>query len=258
MHIARSLITVAALFAALPASAQTFYSHPDAPRRGNVDKIILDERNREPYYEVQRVPRYAPPRGSRYVGTSGVYVLPGWDRRMMSDPYRRQAAPRSARLGVPHNPAQTRRAIPEQFRRQIVAYDGSEAPGTVIINTSQRMLYLVQADGSAIRYGVGVGRDGFSWSGTHQVTEKKEWPAWRPPADMLQRRPDLPAFMEGGPDNPLGARAMYLGSTLYRIHGSNEPWTIGQAVSSGCFRMTNEDVQDLYERVPIGTTVKVI
>ena len=257
MHIARSIITAAALFAALPASAQTFFSYPDAPRRGSVERIISDERNREPYYEVQTVPRYAPPRGSRYIGSSGLYVLPRDGRRMMVDPYRRERVtqPRSARLAVP---AQMRRAIPAQFRRQNVAYNGEEAPGTVVINTSQRMLYLVQADGTAIRYGVGVGRDGFNWTGTHQVSEKKEWPSWRPPAEMLQRRPDLPAFMEGGPNNPLGARAIYLGSTLYRIHGSNEPWTVGQAVSSGCFRMTNEDVQDLYERVPIGTTVKVI
>jgi lipoprotein-anchoring transpeptidase ErfK/SrfK len=109
-----------------------------------------------------------------------------------------------------------------------------------------------------LRYGVGVGRDGFSWTGTHQISDKKEWPSWHPPAEMRQRRPDLPEMMEGGPENPLGARALYLGSTLYRIHGSNEPWTIGQAVSSGCFRMTNDDVEDLYERVPVGATVKVL
>ncbi len=112
-------------------------------------------------------------------------------------------------------------------------------------------------NGQAIRYGIGVGRDGFRWSGTHRITAKKEWPSWTPPAQMLRRRPDLPRHMVGGVDNPLGARAMYLGSTLYRIHGSNEPETIGQAVSSGCFRMTNEDVTDLYSRVPVGATVIV-
>ena len=131
------------------------------------------------------------------------------------------------------------------------------APGTIVISTAERRLYLVQGNGQAISYGIGVGRDGFRWSGTHRITAKKEWPSWTPPSQMLRRRPDLPRHMEGGVDNPLGARAMYLGSTLYRIHGSNEPETIGQAVSSGCFRMTNEDVTDLYNRVSIGTTVVV-
>ena len=131
------------------------------------------------------------------------------------------------------------------------------APGTIVINTGERRLYLVQGGGQAISYGIGVGRDGFRWSGTHRITAKKEWPGWTPPAQMLRRRPDLPRHMPGGIENPLGARAMYLGSTLYRIHGSNEPETIGQAVSSGCFRMTNEDVVDLYNRVSVGTVVVV-
>jgi lipoprotein-anchoring transpeptidase ErfK/SrfK len=141
--------------------------------------------------------------------------------------------------------------------RQTVNFAGGYAPGTIYINTAERRLYLVLGNGQAIRYGIGVGRDGFRWSGTHRITAKKEWPSWTPPAQMLRRRPDLPRHMVGGVDNPLGARAMYLGSTLYRIHGSNEPETIGQAVSSGCFRMTNEDVTDLYSRVPVGTTVIV-
>ena len=131
------------------------------------------------------------------------------------------------------------------------------APGTIVIHTGERRLYLVQGNGQAISYGIGVGRDGFRWSGTHRITAKKEWPAWTPPSEMLRRRPDLPRHMPGGIENPLGARAMYLGSTLYRIHGSNEPETIGQAVSSGCFRMTNEDVVDLYNRVSVGTVVVV-
>jgi lipoprotein-anchoring transpeptidase ErfK/SrfK len=131
------------------------------------------------------------------------------------------------------------------------------APGTIVIHTAERRLYLVQGGGQAISYGIGVGRDGFRWSGTHRITAKKEWPAWTPPREMLRRRPDLPRHMPGGIENPLGARAMYLGSTLYRIHGSNEPETIGQAVSSGCFRMTNEDVADLYNRVSVGTVVVV-
>jgi lipoprotein-anchoring transpeptidase ErfK/SrfK len=141
--------------------------------------------------------------------------------------------------------------------RTTVNFAGGYAPGTIYINTAERRLYLVLGNGQAIRYGIGVGRDGFRWSGTHRITAKKEWPSWTPPAQMLRRRPDLPRHMVGGVDNPLGARAMYLGSTLYRIHGSNEPETIGQAVSSGCFRMTNEDVTDLYSRVPVGTTVIV-
>jgi lipoprotein-anchoring transpeptidase ErfK/SrfK len=131
------------------------------------------------------------------------------------------------------------------------------APGSIYISTSERRLYLILGNGAALRYGIGVGRDGFRWTGTHRVTAKKEWPSWTPPAEMRARRPDLPRYMAGGIENPLGARAMYLGSTLYRIHGSNEPETIGHAVSSGCFRMTNEDVTDLYNRVSIGATVVV-
>ncbi|CAN7687659.1 L,D-transpeptidase [Bradyrhizobium sp. LjRoot220] len=141
--------------------------------------------------------------------------------------------------------------------RQTVSFAGNYAPGTIYINTAERRLYLVVGNGQALRYGIGVGRDGFRWSGTHRITAKKEWPSWTPPSQMLARRPDLPRHMKGGIDNPLGARAMYLGSTLYRIHGSNEPETIGQAVSSGCFRMTNDDVTDLYSRVSVGTPVIV-
>ena len=148
-------------------------------------------------------------------------------------------------------------AAASPIRRQTVNFSGQYAPGTIYINTAERRLYLVLGNGQALQYGIGVGRDGFRWSGTHRITAKKEWPSWTPPAQMLRRRPDLPRHMVGGPDNPLGARAMYLGSTLYRIHGSNEPETIGQAVSSGCFRMTNEDVQDLYNRVSVGTPVIV-
>jgi lipoprotein-anchoring transpeptidase ErfK/SrfK len=142
--------------------------------------------------------------------------------------------------------------------RMTVNFDGGYGPGTIIVNTSERRLYYVTGSGRAIRYGIGVGRVGFTWAGVTAISAKKEWPDWTPPAQMLRRRPDLPRFMKGGIENPLGARAMYLGSSLYRIHGSNEPETIGQAVSSGCFRMTNEDVVDLYERVKIGTKVVVL
>jgi lipoprotein-anchoring transpeptidase ErfK/SrfK len=145
-----------------------------------------------------------------------------------------------------------------RYLKQEVDYDGNEAAGTIIINTPERFLYLVEGNGRALRYGIGVGRPGFTWAGIHSVTSKREWPDWTPPDDMLKRRPDLPRHMEGGPENPLGARAMYLGSTLYRIHGSNEPWTIGTAVSSGCIRMRNEDVIDLYDRVKVGAKVVVI
>jgi lipoprotein-anchoring transpeptidase ErfK/SrfK len=141
--------------------------------------------------------------------------------------------------------------------RETVAYAGKEKPGTIVVSTRQRRLYYVLGQGTAIRYGVGVGRQGLSWSGVKTVTMKKEWPDWRPPAQMLARRPDLPRYMAGGQDNPLGARALYLGSSLYRIHGSNEPETMGAAVSSGCIRMTNKDVVDLYDRVRVGTKVVV-
>jgi lipoprotein-anchoring transpeptidase ErfK/SrfK len=152
----------------------------------------------------------------------------------------------------------SRAAMNPRFQRQEVQYDGKEKPGTVIINTRERLLYLVKDDGKALRYGIGVGRPGFTWAGVHHVSSKKEWPDWRPPQEMLKRQPHLPRYMPGGPDNPLGARAMYLGSTLYRIHGSNEPWTIGQAVSSGCIRMRNEDVVHLYNQIKVGTRVVVI
>jgi lipoprotein-anchoring transpeptidase ErfK/SrfK len=148
--------------------------------------------------------------------------------------------------------------VDPRYLRQVVSYDGRERPGTVVINTRERMLYLVQENGQAVRYGIGVGRPGFAWAGSHTITNMREWPDWRPPEEMLRRQPNLPRHMRGGPDNPLGARAMYLGSTLYRIHGSNEPWTIGQAVSSGCIRMRNEDVIDLYQRVRVGKRVVVL
>jgi lipoprotein-anchoring transpeptidase ErfK/SrfK len=142
--------------------------------------------------------------------------------------------------------------------RQRVEFNGGYAPGTIVISTTERRLYYVTKPGEAIEYGVGVGRPGFEWTGTKTVTRKAEWPSWTPPAEMRVRRPDLPAYMSGGVDNPLGARALYLGSSLYRIHGSNEPDTIGQAVSSGCIRMTNEDVVDLYNRVKVGAKVVVL
>jgi lipoprotein-anchoring transpeptidase ErfK/SrfK len=148
--------------------------------------------------------------------------------------------------------------VDPRYLRREVDYRGKEPPGTIVIDTPEFFLYLVEADGKAMRYGIGVGRPGFTWAGEHKVSAKREWPDWVPPPEMLERQPGLPHFMAGGPDNPLGARALYLGSTLYRIHGSNEPWTIGHQVSSGCIRLRNEDVIDLYSRVKVGATVVVL
>ncbi|WP_439573253.1 L,D-transpeptidase [Phreatobacter sp.] len=179
-------------------------------------------------------------------------AAPAANASVLIDPDTRQ--PMSALPFTAPREAARAPAIP----REVVAFSGAYAPGTVVVNTSERRLYFVLGNGQAVRYGVGVGRPGFDWAGTQTISRKQEWPDWRPPVQMLQRRPDLPRFMAGGPDNPLGARAMYLGSSLYRIHGSNEPHTIGQAVSSGCIRMLNEDVVDLYNRVRVGTRVVVL
>ena len=163
---------------------------------------------------------------------------------------------------APQEKSAVRRAMNPIYLPQEVAYAGREKPGTIIIDTTQNFLFLVEEGGRARRYGVGTGKPGFEWAGSHKVTRKAEWPDWRPPAEMIAREREkgrnLPAHMAGGPENPLGARALYLGSTLYRIHGTNQPWTIGQAVSSGCIRMRNEDVVDLYERVGVGTRVVVM
>jgi len=142
-----------------------------------------------------------------------------------------------------------------EFRKTAVLYRTNEPPGTIIVQTAERHLYLIQGNGRALRYGIGVGREGFQWQGLVTITQKKEWPDWTPPPEMIARQPYLPRFMAGGPGNPLGARAMYLGTTVYRIHGTNRPDTIGTAVSSGCFRLVNTDVADLYERVPVGSKV---
>jgi lipoprotein-anchoring transpeptidase ErfK/SrfK len=147
--------------------------------------------------------------------------------------------------------------IGTHFPREVVSYNENLAPGTVVVNQTQRRLYYVLGGGRAIRYAIAVGKEGFAWAGTSTVSAKREWPDWNPPAEMRQRRPDLPVHMAGGPNNPLGARALYLGDTLYRIHGTNEPWYMGTAQSSGCIRMTNDDVIDLYNRTQIGATVIV-
>jgi lipoprotein-anchoring transpeptidase ErfK/SrfK len=147
--------------------------------------------------------------------------------------------------------------LPAEYQKQVVFFRTTEAPGTIIVHTSKRFLYLVQPNSRAIRYGIGVGRDGFQWSGLKRIVRKAEWPNWVPPPEMIERQPYLPRWMAGGPGNPLGARALYIGGTVYRIHGTNQPQTIGSAVSSGCFRLVNPDVTDLYDRVPVGTKVVV-
>ena len=144
-----------------------------------------------------------------------------------------------------------------EWQKQMVLYRSTEPPGTIIVSTAERHLYLIQPGGRAIRYGIGVGRDGFQWQGLLKITRKQEWPDWTPPEEMIQRQPYLPRWMAGGPGNPLGARALYLGNTVYRIHGTNQPQTIGSAVSSGCFRLANPEIVDLYDRVPVGTRVIV-
>ena len=180
------------------------------------------------------------------------YEQQPYDQRPLYAPQPQQIMPEQDASETAHP------ALDPKFEKQLVDYHGKETAGTVVIDTSSKFLYLVQDDGTALRYGVGVGKQGFLWAGVKTITAKKEWPDWTPPKEMLQRRPDLPRHMEGGPQNPLGARAMYLGSSLYRIHGSNEPWTIGTNVSSGCIRMRNQDVIDLYGRVHVGAKVVVI
>jgi len=228
--------------------AAVIYARPPQPtayaRRSNVGgggllEFLFGERpaqgrvyRREPVYQQQ--PSYYVPHGG---------LLPPMGRPQMQQ--EEALDPRQ-------------RSFDPQYEKQLVGYSGREHAGTIVIDTPNKFLYLVQDNGRALRYGIGVGRPGFTWSGTKTISAKREWPGWTPPREMLARRPDLPRYMEGGPENPLGARAMYLGSSLYRIHGSNEPWTIGTNVSSGCIRMRNEDVIDLYGRVGVGTKVVVI
>ena len=159
--------------------------------------------------------------------------------------------------GVKYNFSSQPWKLDEKFLPQVVSYTSDEKPGTIVVYTRRKHLYLVLGKDKAKRYGIGVGRWGFKWSGTEKITRKAEWPDWIPPAEMRVREPDLPKRMKGGPDNPLGARALYLGNTLYRIHGTSQPWTIGTAVSSGCIRLRNEDVEDLYKRVKVGSKVIV-
>ena len=227
------------VLAAVPASAQANSSNGPFPALMN-SLFGSDGSRAAPRRSYQ--PRRAAP-------------LPrGYNRRAAPLPDRGQRARTSNRA-----PRQaSRRGFDPRYERRVVNYQTSEKPGTIVIDKSSKYLYLVQGGGKAIRYGVGVGRPGFSWRGTYRITRKAEWPSWRPPAAMRQRQPWLPTYMEGGPGNPMGARALYIGDTLYRVHGTNEPWTIGQEMSSGCIRLRNQDVIHLYERVKVGAKIKVI
>jgi lipoprotein-anchoring transpeptidase ErfK/SrfK len=208
----------------------------------------------QPSYH-QQAPAYAQP----------VYLSQGYSQSLPVETYARpQVEPRAAyqqpiqQAALDPDFRQGARGLDPKFLPQVVAYSQNHRPGTIIVDTTEKFLYLVEGDGKARRYGIGVGRPGFEWKGIKSITRKTEWPDWRPPEEMKKRRPDLPDFMPGGLENPMGARGLYLGSSLYRIHGTNEPNTIGQAVSSGCFRMRNEDVTDLYDRVRIGAKVIVM
>jgi lipoprotein-anchoring transpeptidase ErfK/SrfK len=201
-------------------------------------------------YSGELVP--AEPEPAQAYGTPHSYGAPQTYGSPAPSPY-------GSAYGAPQaDPSRIARAVAPEFLRQEVPFTGPQKPGTIVIDTAGKHLYLVQSGQRALRYGIGVGRPGFAWSGLKTVSRKAEWPDWTPPPEMLARRPDLPRHMAGGPENPLGARALYLGSSLYRIHGTNEPNTIGQSVSSGCIRMMNEDVIDLYGRVPVGTRVVVL
>ncbi len=244
MRLAPSALALALALGSGAAQAQVMYNQPRSGQYGGgFIELLMTGRDPGPAARQPSAP-----------ATAYRYADPFGEPAPEPQPERRRTA---ALPAAPYEAVPLREPAPE-YRRQTVSYDGSEAPGTIVIDTPSRFLYLVEGNGQAVRYGIGVGRPGFAWSGIKTITAKKEWPGWTPPPEMLKRRPDLPRHMEGGPANPLGARAMYLGSSLYRIHGTNEPHTIGQNVSSGCIRMMNEDVTDLYERVRVGTRVKVI
>ena len=236
-----------------------YYPARVAPVRGYDGRIDLATHARPPagggYARGGSAPMAYRPSADRYGGW-GFGAAGSGGVRPSDDGVEAHAEPADAGYAPDARPM--RAGIDPMYRRQEVAYPGDQSPGTVVIDTANKFLYLVEGGGQALRYGIGVAKPGFLWSGTHTITRKAEWPDWTPPAEMLGRRPDLPRHMEGGMANPLGARAMYLGSTLYRIHGTNEPDTIGTNVSSGCIRLINADVADLYARVRVGTRVVVM
>ena len=204
---------------------------------------------------------YAPPPAQGGYAPQPSYAPPRPPSAIEASPGATGSIPRGAVAGLPPEDQPEigkPKQLPPQFRRQLVEYKTKEPAGTIIIDTPSTFLYYVNGDGTAVRYGIGVGRDGFTWAGTEKVSRMAEWPDWHPPAEMIERQPYLPRFMAGGESNPMGARALYLGKTVYRVHGTNQPSTIGQFVSSGCIRMLNEDVMDLYTRVKVGTKVVVL
>jgi len=227
------------IYADRPAPVRTGYAERSNMGGGFIEFLFGDGQNQ----------------GERYQQAPVYQQQPSYEARRPLFPQAepQQGIPQQEQAGDP-----TQRPFDPKYEKQLVDYNGKESPGTIVVDTPNKFLFLVQGNGKALRYGIGVGKPGFTWSGVKQISAKKEWPDWTPPPEMLVRRPDLPRHMEGGPQNPLGARAMYLGSSLYRIHGSNEPWTIGTNVSSGCIRMRNEDVIDLYGRVNVGARVIVI
>jgi lipoprotein-anchoring transpeptidase ErfK/SrfK len=268
----RRLILVAAAVAATAtcASAQTIPRYGDMTAStsgsqlgGGFIEMLMTGRNPAPRAQQEPVPPlpgYAQPRPMP-APRGAVAGFPVTHRGNMELSMEPQAQPRrggTQQAALNPEMRQVERSLDPRFLPQVVDYDGPHRTGTVVIDTTTKYLYLVEGGGKARRYGIGVGRPGFEWAGTKSITRKAEWPDWRPPAEMLKRRPDLPTYMAGGAENPMGARGLYLGSSLYRIHGTNEPHTIGQAVSSGCIRMRNEDVTDLYDRVRVGTRVIVM
>jgi lipoprotein-anchoring transpeptidase ErfK/SrfK len=243
---------VAALIAAQPVLANPNAASPNLG--GGFIELLLTGRT------PGSRPSPAPQAQAAVQVPASPYGAPPVYRALPSEPYQPQANPRPEARQAALNPdfRQVERSLDPQYLPQMVDYSANHSAGTVVIDTNTKFLYLVEGQGKARRYGIGVGRPGFEWKGTQAISRKAEWPDWRPPPEMLKRRPDLPRYMAGGPENPMGARGLYLGSSLYRIHGTNEPHTIGQAVSSGCIRMRNEDVTELYERVRVGTKVIVL
>ena len=269
------LLGTAALIALFPAAAgaQDRYGErppvlvsPDlaAPWVMQLQQAPQGRSVRRPLSVESREPGMRVPRGYAVRVAPEPRPLPKRLRRAYREERReiyREPAPQPIQASAAAVQVAPDRGLAPQFLPQTVSYDGGQKPGTIVIDTRTKFLYLVEKGGQARRYGVGVGKEGFGWNGSETITNKREWPTWTPPAEMRAREKAkgkiLPVTMEGGPANPLGARALYLGSTLYRIHGTNAPWTIGTNVSSGCIRMRNEDVMDLYERVKIGTKVVV-
>jgi lipoprotein-anchoring transpeptidase ErfK/SrfK len=209
-------------------------------------------------YSMQKPTRLTAIISAALVGIIGSLLMPAFASAQTT----RWSGPRPAENLVGDQPGVVPNAdeemLPAEYKRQMVFFRTMEAPGTIIVHTQERFLYLVVGNDRALRYGIGVGRDGFQWSGLKRIVRKAEWPDWVPPPEMIERQPYLPRMMAGGPGNPLGARALYIGGTVYRVHGTNQPQTIGSAVSSGCFRLVNPDVIDLYDRVPVGTKIIVV